>query len=507
MANEKSNPKLMTIASLLILSIGSFLRLYHLGVVGFTSPWTLGGLYLEFSRQIFLNHYALPTTIPNYSLGGLPFAYPPLPFYFEAFFAFTLGLPKFLVTNALPPLVGFLALVAFFRLTKKIIQNPLVRLLALALYAILPLSFMDQVEAAGLAESFGALFIILLLDAFWEFTQSPNDKKKLFLAATIWAFCITASPASAYVSVFIFFSFFLKLLKQEKGRIKQLLLNILLLGGTAVILSSVYWGVVLWKHGLAFFIESFTGQHTAYINFLLNALLSIHQFSRAPISAIFPLLFIFTLCVLIYFRQYSTLLLLVLASLVPRELWIMGIIGVVFLGFALDLMILKRQARELPPRKKWLPYIILLPLIVILAAVDSLHFCLNRELISPDTILSNDQIALLENIDAINPTQADLVVIGAETFFEWAPYLSQTTVLNEWYGTEFAPEKAWLVSFNESLIACPDLHCINQLIRENFSQSALVLIDVNALPELDLSIDAGEISEYQDSGIYYYYLD
>ncbi len=229
-------------------------------------------------------------------------------------------------------------------------------------------------------------------------------------------------------------------------------------------------GVVLWKHGLAFFVESFAGQHTGYINFLLNALLSIHQFTQAPISAIFPLLFIFTLCVLIYFRQYTTLLLLVLASLVPRELWIMGIIGVVFLGFALDLMILKRQARELPTRKKWLPYAILLPLVLILAAVDSIHFCLNRELITPDTILSEEQIALLEDIDAINPSRADLIVVGGETFFEWAPYLSQTTVLNEWYGTEFAPEKAWLVPFNESLKACPDLQCINQLITENFSQ-------------------------------------
>ncbi|MBG0787451.1 MAG: hypothetical protein H0S79_20360, partial [Anaerolineaceae bacterium] len=493
--------------TILILGIGAFLRLYHLGIVGFSSPWTLGGLYLEFSRQIFLNHYALPTTIPYYSLGGLPFAYPPLPFYIEAFLVFTLGLPRFLVTNALPPLVSVLALVAFFRLSKKIIQNPTIQLLALTLYAILPLSFMDQVEAAGLAESFGSLFIILLLDAFWDFSHSPSDKKKRFLTAVIWALCITAAPASAYVSVFIFFSFLLKLLWQEKGRIKQLLLNILLLGGTAVILSSVYWGVVLWKHGLSFFVESFAGQHTGYINFLLNALLSIHQFTQAPIAALFPLLFIFTLCVLIYFRQYSALLLLVLASLVPRELWIMGIIGVVFLGYALDLMVQKREARELPPKKKWLPYAILLSLVVILAAVDSLHFCLSRELITPDTILSKDQITLLEDIDAINPTQADLIVVGGETFFEWAPYLSETTVLNEWYGTEFAPEKAWLVPFNESLKACPDLQCINQLITANFNQSALVLIDSNALLELELSASAIEITKYQDSGIYYYVLD
>ncbi|MBG0771520.1 MAG: hypothetical protein H0S82_07405, partial [Anaerolineaceae bacterium] len=435
------------------------------------------------------------------------FAYPPLPFYFEAFLAFTLGLPKFLVTNALPPLVSVLSIFAFLRLSKKIIQNPTVRLLALTLYAILPLSFMDQVEAAGLAESFGALFIILFMDAFWAFIHDLQDKRKLFLTAFIWALCIAASPASAYVSVIIFFGFVVKLFQQEKGRTIPLLMKIILLGATAVILSSAYWGVVLWKHGAGFFLESFLGQHSGYLNFLLDALLSIHQFIFDPISAIFPLLFIFTLGVLIYFREYGFLLLLVLVSLVPRELWIMGVVGVAFTGYAFDLLVRKRQSRELPPKKKWLPYAIFLPLVVLLVAVDTVNFCLNRELLTPDTILSADQLALLEDIDAINPTRADLIVIGGETFYEWAPYLAETTVLNEWYGTEFAPEKRWLEDFTDSLKACRDLQCVNQLIMEHFDQSALVLIDANVLPDLDLSNSANEVTEYQGSGLFYYLLD
>ena len=507
MEKETRTPKLFTIASILILLIGAILRLYHLSIVGFSRPWVLGGLYLEFARQISLNHYLLPTTIPYYSLGGLPFAYPPLPFYFEAFLAFTLGLPKYLVTNALPPLVSILSLFAFFRLSKKAIQNPTIRLLTLALYAILPLSFMDQVEAAGLAESFGALFIILFMDAFWTFTQNLKDKKALFLTALIWALCVMASPASAYVSVFIFFGFTLRLLKQEKGRIKQLLPKILLLGATAVVLSSAYWGVVLWKHGAGFFVESFLGQHSGYLNFLFDALLNIHQIIFDPISAVFPLLFIFTLGALIYFREHGFLLLVILASLVPRELWIMGIIGVIFAGYASDLLIHKRQSRDLTQKKKWLPYAIFLPLVIVLVAVGTVRFCLNRELVAPDNILSDDQMALFDDIDAINLTQADLIVIGSETFLEWAPYLTETTVLNEWYGTEFAPEKAWVEDFTESLKACPDLQCVNQLITDHFDRSVLVLIDATVLPDVDFSVSANEISEYQESKLYYYLLD
>jgi hypothetical protein len=495
----------MTIAPFLIIAIGACLRLYHLVIVGFSGPWVLGGLYMEFSRQIFLNHYALPAMIPNYSLGGLPFAYPPLPFYIEAFLVFTLGLPKFLVANALPPLISVLSLIAFYRLSRKMITSPYARLFALALYALLPLSFIEQVETAGLAESFGALFIILFLGAFLDFYKDPNNKNYLILAAVFWALCVMASPASAYVSIPIFISFFLILLKKEKGRIKSLIPKILLLGGIAVLLSAPYWGMVIRHHGTGVFVESFLGQHGVYVSFLINALLVIYKFIYNPIAVLFPLLFVFTLCVLIYFRKYGFLLLLVLAGLIPRELWIMGIIGVIFAGFALDLIIQKRQGRELPAKKKWLPFAIVLPLVILLIAVETTLFCLNREIITPDNTLSAEQIDLLENIDTLDPTRADLIVIGGDNFLEWAPYLAERTVLNVWYGTEFAPDKVWLEEYTNALKECGDLQCVNQLIADHFSQNTLVLIDSTALPDLHLANAA--LDEYQDSGIYYYWRD
>ena len=505
MNKPSRSSRILKIAPFLIIGIGACLRLYHLVIVGFSGPWVLGGLYLEFSRQIALNHFALPAMIPYYSLGGLPFAYPPLPFYIEAFLVFTLGLPKFLVANALPPLINVLSLVAFYRLSRKMIANPYARLFTLTLYTLLPLSFMNQVEAAGLAESFGALFIILFLSAIWDFYKTPNSKKHLILAAVLWALCVVASPASAYVSVIIFFGYLLMLLKKEKGRIKQLFPKVLLLGGIAVLLSAPYWGTVIWLHGSSVFVESFLGQHSAYVSFLINTLLVIHKFMYNPIATIFPLLIIFTLCVLIYFRKYGFLLLLVLAGLIPRELWIMGIIGVVFTGYAIDLIIQKRQGRELTAKKKWLPFAIVLPLAIVLIAVETSQFCLNREMLTPDNTLSTEQIELLENIDTLDPIQADLVVIGGDNFLEWAPYLAKRTVLNVWYGTEFAPDKVWLELYTNSLKECTDLQCVNQLIADHFSQNTLVLIDSTALPDLRLANAA--VNEYQDSGIYYYWLE
>ena len=63
----------------------------------------------------------------------------------------------------------------------------------------------------------------------------------------------------------------------------------------------------------------------------------------------------------------------------------------------------KRQSRELTPKKKWLPYAIFLPLVFVLVAVGTVRFCLNRELVAPDNILSDDQMALFDDIDTLNP--------------------------------------------------------------------------------------------------------
>jgi len=99
---QQPNKKRLRFYSTIITLIGIALRTYHLIGVGSLKPWKFGGLYLEFARQIFQNYYLLPETIPHYTQGGLPFAYPPLPFYIESFFVFNLGLPEFLVVNFLP---------------------------------------------------------------------------------------------------------------------------------------------------------------------------------------------------------------------------------------------------------------------------------------------------------------------------------------------------------------------------------------------------------------------
>jgi len=214
MAIEEQKKKKQNLNYFLIILIGLFLRTYHLFLVGFSKPWKFGGLYLEFARQIFLNNYTLPERIPYYTLGGLPFAYPPLPFYIESFLVFTLGLPEFLVVNLLPAIASVISLILFYVLIKNILKNKWAQLFSLIFFSLFPIGYAEQLEGAGLSESFGTIIIILLILAFWNYYKNPFHIPRLLLTSFVWALTVMASPASAYLSVFLFFAFFFKLIKK-----------------------------------------------------------------------------------------------------------------------------------------------------------------------------------------------------------------------------------------------------------------------------------------------------
>ncbi|MFC6962724.1 hypothetical protein ACFQL7_07540 [Halocatena marina] len=59
------------------------------------------GLFLAMADQIQATGYHFPTTIPHYTLGGVPFAYPPLQFFVVAVLL-DLGADPLLLTRVLP---------------------------------------------------------------------------------------------------------------------------------------------------------------------------------------------------------------------------------------------------------------------------------------------------------------------------------------------------------------------------------------------------------------------
>lgn len=482
--------------SFLILIIGVFLRTYHLFIVGFSKPWKFGGLYLEFSRQIFQNNYRMPEWIPYYTQGGIPFAYPPLPFYIESFLVFTLKLPEFLVVNLLPAFAAVLSLILFYILIKRVLNNRHAQLFSLVLFSFFPIGYAEQLEGGGLSESFGTIFIILVILSFWHYYQKPYNYPRLLLAAFVWALTVMASPASAYLSVFIFLTFFIILIRKSEDNRREIIWRILILGAAAVLLSSFYWGTVIRYHGIDLLIDSLTSQHQESL-FAIDFLVRLGEINLIEGEPLLSALFIIGLFVLAYFKKYELLMLALLSAFIPRENWIMGIIGALVIGYALELAIGHINISKESVKYKKIPYLIILVILISMILLRPFLFAATREIESEHT-LDADQIAFLENIDELDSIEENLVIVGGEEFLEWSPYLTQRTVLNVWYGTEFAPEKIWIFYFHQSLLDCSITTCINQLIGENFSAGDIsVVVDLSVMGEF--KIENGDLFGEQTS--------
>jgi len=500
MITEGKNQKHLFIDSLIIIFIGIILRTYHLFIVGFSKPWKFGGLYLGFARQIYLNNYMLPERIPYYTFGGLPFAYPPLPFYIESFLAFTLGLPEFLVVNLLPVVISVLSLVMFYVLIKKLFKNHYAQFISLTFFSLFPIAYVEQIEGAGLAESFGTLFIVLLILAFCYTYKMPFSIPRLLLTAFTWALTVMASPASAYLSVFIFLTFFLLIRKKEKTNLNKLLLHLLILGVVAILISGLYWIPVIRNHGLKLIIDSFSKQHNSGL-FIISFFIRLVEMNIIDTEPILSLLFLIAISVLAYHKKYEILFLALISALIPRENWIMGIIGILTIGYAIELL-LQNSIIEFKNIKNQSFFNLIIGILIFsLLFLRPFYFMITRGFETED-MLDDEQIQFLENISENKSLEDNLIIVGSDEFLEWSPYLTGKTVLNVWYGTEFAPEKGWLLDFHESLVACRNTKCINQLIKENFELINISVIVDSAYMD-DFLVENSNYSYVDERFIYY----
>lgn len=218
----------------IILFSGSLLRIIHLFIVGIKYPYRDGGLFLEFANQIALNNYRIPSFIPYYTNGGIPFAYPPLPFYFEAIGVYALGINAYAVVNLLPPFVSILSLASFYFLTSVVGLNQYGRYFALLAFAFLPSAFLQQIEGAGLAESFGTLALIWFLFSLFKAKNHPNVSSYIRIGV-FWAICVVSSPGSAYASFLAFLIFSAQRLLQ--GNVARNVPNLIIGSGVAIVLS------------------------------------------------------------------------------------------------------------------------------------------------------------------------------------------------------------------------------------------------------------------------------
>jgi len=434
--------------------LAAYLRLAHLFRVPSGAPFRLGGLFYEFSLQIIANGYALPKVIPFYSAGGIPFAYPPLGFYIQAFIIDIFSPPRFWIVNWLPPLVAVLAVPSFYFLLRKITDDEHLILGALFAYALMPAAFTNQIEAAGLAEAFGTLTLILY--ACFLLGVEKGKWRQILWAGLFLAATVMSSPGSAMGAVL--FSLLFAGHKRLNG--SKSFRKFALVGVIGFIASAPYWLMVIRNHGAAIFLTSISGQfqHAENGSFLARFIQSFFEFNYAggEYALLWNALILAGLLWFLFQRKPFLPLLFFALALIPREsVWLTALVTPLFASAGLvkvALPLLETGFKKLPNKKVRLRFFTGIALLAFASIAINTTLATQTLIDDESWQISAAQIGELERLRKSIPPDAQVLIVGNGALREWAPQILQREVINTIWGLEWQPsEFIQVMTINKAL--------------------------------------------------------
>lgn len=439
--------KRSSLITALILLMGGGLRCAHLFMIDFLhEPFRLGGLFALFADEIAARNFRLPVTIPYYSAGGIPFAYPPLGFYVEAVFVKIFPNQVIGIANLLPPLVSLLALGLAGRFFHRWAEGWNLRSWsALTTYALLPNAFFNQIEAAGLAESFGSLAVIIYFELILNHRRQPSLISALYVGLGL-ALCVVSSPGSALGASVVFIALIIDALFSFRWNQRaQPYLNLLAAGVTAVVLSGLYWLPILLNHGLEIFLSPIgmqyetTGEAT-YSN-PLGYLWFTYSFLQQEGAYFWSLAGALGIGWLVRHRDFFLPLAFVFLFSIPREnAWVTALPAALLIAHGLA-DVLAPLIQNSVIRGVSLRAVLMRAVFgVIGAGLLAIGFILiNAQVRSENWKVAPAFVEVLRRAGEMIPSDAQVIILGNEGLREWAPYLLEREVLNTEFGLEWQP--------------------------------------------------------------------
>jgi len=492
-------------ALILSLLVGIAFRVYHLFIIGFEVPFNLGGLFYQMSTEIIKNGFLLPASIPYYFPGGLPFAYPPLPFYIQAIIIKLFSPSPFFTVNALPPFFSILSLVAFCFLAQKVIQQKAGVVGAVFTFSIIPIAFSEQIEAMGLAESAGTLFLTLyLLSLVWAI--NAQQKIQWIVPGISLGLCILSSPGSIYASTLIsilLLGISIKRILVEKDF--SLLTGCFITGAVGLMASSPYWLNVIAHHGIGIYFNTFSAQNSNLLQLFATRAQELQLIQASPY---WNILFLFGFLSAFIKRQYLLILFSMAFMLMPREFWIMSIPASLLAGYGI--ITLLDLLSSIPIANTNHLKVAVIWTMILFFVIDS-SFSLRYMIDDVSYDISETQINELTQINRLNliPEDEFVVASGNWGLIEWSPAILERTVINNPFGLEWLPDRNRVIlHLNETLPQSNDPDSILSGIREAFNgiNQVYIIANKSQLDELD-NAPGGKtavfetIQEFEDLGV------
>ena len=229
-----------TLVLMLAVLLGAFMRFNLTMLAGFAI--NDGGMFAVMVDDLRANHYLIPA-FTTYNHFNIPFAYPPLGFYFGAFAVDLFKMNAVQALRWVPPFFASLSIPVFYLLSLRLFKDKYYASLSILFFALMPRAFSWFVMGGGLTRSPGQFFMLLTL-FFVLRLYEENRRVDIFWAGLFGGLAVMSHPEAAVhtvVSAVLFWVMF-----SRKG---NTFIYSLLVGMVVFIVTAPWWGTVIAYHG------------------------------------------------------------------------------------------------------------------------------------------------------------------------------------------------------------------------------------------------------------------
>lgn len=225
----------------LAVALGVFMRFNLTLLAGFAI--NDGGMFAVMIDDLRASHYLIPA-FTSYNSSDIPFAYPPLGFYFGALAVDIFKLSSVEVLRWLPPFFASLSIPAFYFLSLRIFKDKYLASLSTLFFALMPRAFSWFVMGGGLTRSPGQFFMLLTL-IFVLRLYEENRRMDILRAGFFGGLAVMSHPEAAVHTVVSAVLFWVMLSRKRNTFVQSVLI------GLVVVIVAVPWlGTVIGYHGV-----------------------------------------------------------------------------------------------------------------------------------------------------------------------------------------------------------------------------------------------------------------
>lgn len=449
----------------LSLAVATGLCVHFVYLVTHPYPAYGAGLYLAVAETIASHGYTIPATVPGYTAGGVPLAYPPLAFYIAAVAREVTGLGAFAYSRLVPGLLVTAALVPYYFTAKELLDSPRQAGVATLVLAGTPAALQWHLSAGGIVR--GLAFLLALAGAYIGVRLFDTEDPRWLVPATA-LFGLTVLTHPVYT---VFFGLTYLLLFAARSRTPRGLVYGAVVAGGGLLLASPWLWHVHSTHG----IETLTaaaGTHGGLVGGAERLLSEfVYPIDRDVEAAFYVAAYAGAGVALVRRRIFLPAWLVTAGFLVgkPRFLFVPGSMLTAWLVFEYGVPAVRARTRVTQlrqPRRRFVE-VAAVALVLLAATGSGVAFAAgaldthNGDPSQPAFVDSGDEEAM-EWVAGETAPDAEFVVLGDAA--EWFPLVTDRTILVGPWGVEWTTPDRYQTQLTryEAISTCDTAPCLTR---------------------------------------------